>query len=378
MSRRGNYEGTIRQRPDGKWEGAVQINGRRYWIRAISQAETRRGLADLRQKHATGELVPPSRLSVAQHLDTWLSVTVAGLRPKTQADYAWVCRQFLVPAFGHVPLQRLTPVMVARQFTEWNAAGTHSPQTRRNVFRTLHRALTIARYWGLVGSNALDSVEAPRVTRQIPDIWSRTEAEAFLASVQPGTWEGTLFLLLAGTGCRFGEAMGARWSDFDRDSGTLTIRRNVTTIRGQYVEGEPKTQAGQRNIILPDFAADALRAWRPLQLAHRMAAGPAWPDNDRIVTLPDGASPPIHVAYNRFKRACKSAGVPETRMHDLRHLHASFLLSAGLPLPAVSARLGHASTAVTAAIYSHALAGADLAAAVAIDQLGPPARAFKV
>ena len=56
----------------------------------------------------------------------------------------------------------------------------------------------------------------------------------------------------------------------------------------------------------------------------------------------------------------------EDEIHDLRHLHASLLLASGLPLPAVSARLGHASAAVTASIYSHALRGSDTMAADAI------------
>lgn len=370
MSRRGNNEGTIRQRPDGKWEAAVQFNGRRHWLRAASQAEARRGLAELRRKHATGELVSPSRLTVAEHLRTWLEVAGADLRPRTRVDYEWVTRTFLIPAFGHVRLQRLTPAMVAHQFAEWTTAGTHSPKTRLNVFRTLHRALTVARYWGLIGVNVLDAVEAPKASRSAPTIWSRDEAETFLATLQPGAWHSTLFLILAGTGCRIGEALAARWEDYDRETGALTIRRNIVTIHGAYVEGDPKTQAGKRTILLPGFAIDGLKAWHPAQLAERLAVGESWTNTGRIITLSDGESPPHHVAYSRFKGTCGAAGVPKTRIHDLRHLHASFLLSAGLPLPAVSARLGHASTAVTAAIYSHAMAGVDSAAAVAIDGLG--------
>ncbi|NJD65033.1 MAG: site-specific integrase [Chloroflexi bacterium] len=369
MSRRGNNEGTIRQRADGKWEAAVQFNGRRHWLRAASQAEARRGLAELRRKHATGELVPPSRLTVAEHLGTWLEVAGADLRPRTRVDYEWVTRTFLIPAFGHVRLQRLTPAMVALEFARLNTAGTHSPKTRLNAFRTFHRALTVARYWGLIGTNPLDAVEAPKASRSAPSIWSRDEAETFLAALQPGAWDATLFLILAGTGCRIGEALAARWDDFDRDTGALTIRRNIVTIHGAYVEGDPKTQAGKRTVVLPGFAIDGLKAWRPAQLAQRLAAGPSWRDSGRIITLSDGESPAHHIAYSRFKGTCGAAGVPKTRMHDLRHLHASFLLSAGLPLPAVSARLGHANPAITARFYAHALAGVDSAAATAIDGL---------
>lgn len=370
MARRGNHEGTIRQRADGTWEGAVQIDGQRHWLRAHTQAEARRGIADLRTTHARGELVPPSRVTVAEHLNTWLEVTCSDLRPKTRLDYQWVTRQFLIPAFGSVRLQRLTPSAVARQFAQWKSAGTHSPKTILNVFRAFHRAMAVARYWGLIGANPLDSVEAPRSPRATPTIWSRDEAEAFLAAVELGAWPSTLFLVLAGSGCRIGEALAAHWEDFDSDAGTLSIRRSVTTIRGAYVEGDPKTQAGRRIIALPGFAIAGIKAWWPRQLAERLALGESWQDTGRIITMPDGSTPPHHVVYNRFERACSAGGVRKTRIHDLRHLHASFLLASGIPLPAVSARLGHASTAVTASIYSHAMSGVDSAAATAIEGLG--------
>lgn len=62
-------------------------------------------------------------------------------------------------------------------------------------------------------------------------------------------------------------------------------------------------------------------------------------------------------------RRMRKAGIKTTSMHTLRHTHASNLLSRGVPLPAVSARLGHADVNVTARIYSHALPDDDRRAA---------------
>ena len=50
-------------------------------------------------------------------------------------------------------------------------------------------------------------------------------------------------------------------------------------------------------------------------------------------------------------------------------LSASLLLSEGVPLPIVSARLGHSTPAITAAIYSHALGNEDARAAQALDSV---------
>ncbi len=63
------------------------------------------------------------------------------------------------------------------------------------------------------------------------------------------------------------------------------------------------------------------------------------------------------------------AGVPRCTPHGLRHLHASLLLGKGLPLTAVSARLGHASPQITMSIYAHALNEHDAEAAELIGRI---------
>jgi integrase len=54
-------------------------------------------------------------------------------------------------------------------------------------------------------------------------------------------------------------------------------------------------------------------------------------------------------------RRIRKAGITDASLHSLRHAHASNLLSRGVPLTAISARLGHANANITARIYCHAL-----------------------
>ena len=56
-----------------------------------------------------------------------------------------------------------------------------------------------------------------------------------------------------------------------------------------------------------------------------------------------------------FKRLTQNAGIQGLRLHDLRHTHASLMLSKGIHLKIVSERLGHSSIAITANLYSHVL-----------------------
>jgi integrase len=63
------------------------------------------------------------------------------------------------------------------------------------------------------------------------------------------------------------------------------------------------------------------------------------------------------------------AQLPHLTFHGLRHEHASLLLSAGVPITAVSKRLGHASAAITSDQYSHLLEDADRRMADAVESV---------
>jgi integrase len=68
---------------------------------------------------------------------------------------------------------------------------------------------------------------------------------------------------------------------------------------------------------------------------------------DRTPLKPDSVSATVSVLC-RWLKLPKGAS-----LHSLRHTHTSHLLANGVPLPVVSARLGHSSVRVTAEIYAH-------------------------
>jgi len=116
-----------------------------------------------------------------------------------------------------------------------------------------------------------------------------------------------------------------------------------------------------RVVALPDSALKSLEDHRSKQAMYREQFGPDYrTDLDLIVANPDGTplrpdsiSGTVSALFRRLKLP-KGAS-----LHSLRHTHGSHLLAAGIELPAVSARLGHSSTYVTATVYAHALSGRD-------------------
>ena len=64
-----------------------------------------------------------------------------------------------------------------------------------------------------------------------------------------------------------------------------------------------------------------------------------------------------NISARHFKPLLKSTGLPPIRLYDLRHTHATLLLTAGVPVHVVSKRLGHKSAKMTLDVYSHVLPG---------------------
>ncbi|HEY7063806.1 MAG TPA: tyrosine-type recombinase/integrase [Chloroflexota bacterium] len=316
VARRANGEGSIGQCSDGRWEATIQIAGRRYWRQGKTQAEVRTKLNELRCQSHLGQLIEPKRLTLGEFLEQWLEAGAADWKAKTTHGYRTIVRCYWKPELGHIQIQKLTPPMLVASYARWRP--DHSGGTLLNVHRCLHRALVVAVRWGLVARNVADAVEPPKAQRHTPALWSQEQAAQFLQATRQDAWH-PLWALLLGTGCRPGEAAGLRWRHVDLDSGTVSISSAIGYVGTVPVEETPKTRSGIRTISLPGFTADALRAWKA-QTGAVDADGLLFP-------LPDGRAPaPWHIKA-AFLRACRSAGLPPIRRHDLRHLAASLMLA---------------------------------------------------
>jgi integrase len=171
--------------------------------------------------------------------------------------------------------------------------------------------------------------------------------------------------LVGATGARRGELCALRRGDVDLTAGVLTIARAVVdTKEGGVVEKDTKTH-GQRTVSL-DSATVAAVATQLAAMAKRAAdTGVELASNPFLFSHALDCSRPLrpdHVT-GAFRRLCARAGLTDIRFHGLRHMHATYLLDAGVSVKTVSERLGHANASTTTDIYGHAVDGRDRAAA---------------
>jgi integrase len=407
--------GHIRRRGKASFEYIVDIGsasaqrcrdcGRRFWVERkpkeacakcggqLHETEERRraikgGFATQRECQAALHKVltavearsyaPPTRITVkAFLLSEWLPAVKGTLRPTTYASYTMLAKQHIIPRLGSLQLQKLNAGAINGLYAHLleegrvHGAGGLSPSSVRRVHAVLHRACHDAVRWGRLTVNPVDAADPPKASAEHADrlpVWTAAQLSAFLASVADDRLFA-LWRLLAMTGMRRGEALGLAWDALDMETGRLTIRRAWVPVNGVGQMSEPKTKRGRRTIALDPVTLEALKAHAAGQAEEQSHRDAGWSDSGLVFTRENGE--PLHpwVVSKAFRDQAKTAMLPPIPLHGLRHSYATLALASGVNPRIVSARLGHATVALTLEVYSHVLPQADQEAAERIAEL---------
>jgi integrase len=367
VSHRSPGEGCVVQRPDGRWQGSLQVEGKRKTVYGKTEREARTKLLQIqKQLGQSGSIPQPGRRTVSELIDYWLENTGGSLKPRTVVDYRYRCDRYIRPQIGSVKLSRLEPTHLQKLYANLQAKGLK--RAANQVHRILHRALSLAVLWSWLPANPADRVLKPTYAAPRRAVWTSEELASFLQGTQ-SHWLQPLWVLAISTGCRLGELLNLRWQDIDAEARTAAIHSTVARIQREWLEGTPKTRAGERTLLLPPEALAALRRQRAQQAEWRLRTGSGWADLGLVFTGLSGQRLHAAVVSHALHRECVRLALPPVTPHGLRHLHASLLLANGIPITAVSARLGHANPSITGSIYAHAIKGQDEAAAEAIGRV---------
>lgn len=324
-----------------------------------------------------GQFTEPSKLTLGEWLQTWLS-TREDQRPSTLDSYGRIIRLYVLPhPIAHARLQALTPTMLSAHWRTVSATGSMkggpvSPRTARYAHSVVRTAVNDAVGEHLQAAPAWAKVQLPRQTVTNdgePEAWAPDELRTFLAGVV-GTRLFPLWVLMAHTGMRRGEALALRWRDVDLEAGTVRIAQAVSDVGTGPVYDKPKNGEA-RTVHATAPVRQALREWRAVQARDQLQAGVAWQDTAGLVfSMPDGRPVAPSYASKAFTRAVAGAeGVPTITLHGLRHTAATLLLRDGASVHLVARLLGHKDPSVTLKVYSHAIPGDDSALTDQLAQL---------
>jgi integrase len=258
-------------------------------------------------------------------------------------------------------LQNVRPAAIGKLYRDLLDGGGRngrplSPSTVEHVHRTLRKAFGDAvEIEGVLPTNPVVKAKRPRMRSAEPSqLWTTAELRTFLG-VAGQHRLGAYYWLAAYTGARRGELLHLRWPDIDLDAAEVAVTGSTDVIDGERHDGD--TKGGRSRVVSIDAKTVAvMRGHRREQAAERLAAGPLWRgSNDLVFAAADGAALYPHSVSALMGTLVRQSCLPASRLHDLRHLHATTLLLAGVPVHVVAARLGHADPAITLRVYAHVL-----------------------
>lgn len=376
MTKRGYGDGGIDERGENVFRLRYRVNGKRHTKTFHGTlSEARKELRGLVRSGDTGEHVDPTKITVGQWLDTWLEAGAPGRRRKkvsqrTLERYGQLLRTHVKPALGDKKLQQLRAPDIDKLYSSLDAKGEIAPRTAHHVHTVFGACLATAHRKGMMAANPMTRVEqVPNPDGQVFDDEEDLENddigegldEAELAKLIAGFEPSSLYsvvVVAAATGARRNELLALRWADLDVEKKVLRFERawEQTKKFGLRLK-PPKTKRGLRTIELDDATVAMLLKQKErhqrilagipdgvsvdlslikLAAAALMFPAPAEPGEDF-----DFAKPRNPRNFSKeFARRADLLGFGRTRFHDLRGIHSTALLDAGIPVHTVAQRIG--------------------------------------
>jgi integrase len=354
-------QGTVAKEGD-RWvlRRSIVVDGERTRVRTY---HTTKAEALSAQRHAA-PLTAAAAVTVGEWLARWEVNMRDDLLPfGREARFTEISqhrRTWLTPLFGDVRLTELTPSMCNDGWRVILAAG-RTRKTVQNVRSTLVQALTAAMADDVLqlqrNAAHLSTIAAAHraasgsdsIREQVLDLPQFRTLTAWCIKNETSRW-ATATLVAADTGLRRGEVLGLAWSDIDWKANRLTVQRQVVNTREYGARDQkasvPKTAESRRTIPVHKRTLDALQR-------HRESTEPS---ELRVIFHKAGEmeKPNVWTDWARDHLG-PAIGLTKFHLHQLRHTHASQLLSAGTPIAEVSRRLGHSNLATTLKTYGHAM-----------------------
>ena len=407
--------GIVEKRGKNSWRIGTQIKVRNEWewVRMtlrmdpslpedIQRRDAQRELKKLEDRLA-GELenIPTLR----EWSETWLTKHLElDTSAVTIANYRYLLNSRILPQLGDTLLPDLTPAKITdwlytlrqdkrkttrlpddqlkrprraseKLISDAKAARPLSAKTAQNYYGCMKTMLAAAVRVGLLEYNPMERVQRPKRRKKKPIQLPEAEVQALLHLIMTEAPLPLKLSVLLAMICslRLGEVCALTYFDVDWDHDTIHVSSALkyTPTTGAFI-AETKTEAGDRIITLPPAFRNILRDAMWSMVEEEMIAyeeGKPWHNDRYIVHTKTGERVYKDTPSKWFRKFADDHGYKNIVFHDLRHIHATFLLQHQIDPLSVSARMGHSDPSVTLRVYADAMPARDQEAAAALDQL---------
>ena len=359
------------------WEGRITVgrDGQGRQLRRSFSGKKQEDVLKKMQAAAVelteGTYLAPSKMTVGEWIDIWSKEYTNSIKPRTLDTYRQNIRIHIKPALGAIKLSALSAVDIQKFYNDLIRGGYNvtrnvkgkvitenrqfSPKTIKNIHGTLHKCLEKAVALGYIKFNPADRPELPRIEKTDIKPLDDTGIKLFLSAIKGNDYE-TLYTVALFTGMRRAEIIGLSWDCIDFENGTILIKQQLqkhSGTEGKYVLTTTKNSRW-RTITPADGVMKLLKRRQIEQIQDRFVAGDAW-DNPMNLVFTDklGGYLSGNTVYANFKRVAASIGLPDARLHDLRHTYATAAIRSGDDIKTVQENLGHHTAAFTLDVYGH-------------------------
>ncbi|AZV58950.1 site-specific integrase [Clostridium sp. AWRP] len=328
-----------------------------------------------------------NKITVHELMDLWLNAKKSTVTYSTYKFYECFVSK-IKKDLGSIKAKSLKPENIELKIN--TLLDNISSTTASDYYTVLNIAYNWAITRGYVIQNPCNLVQKPKRIKKEMHVYNNDQLNKLLDAIK----DKTIFvpvMLAATTGMRLGEICGLKWQNVNLDSGFIELKHQLQEEDKSLKLVPLKTLSSQRKIVLLDYTIKELEKLKLQQDANKNYLGDNYHDKDFVVCQNNGL--PYHPTYisRNYRRILKDTkhkvkingkiaklslyemlDIPLIRFHDLRHTHATFLLSQNVNPKIVSERLGHSSIKTTLDIYAHVLPGMQKQAINNLNKKFPP------
>lgn len=359
--RQANGRGSVRRRADGRYEGRVSLgtsdDGKQIQksVYGRTAAETQTKMIELQASVGRGEKVQKGRgPTFGAYAEEWYANqlgTKVWEKPATSRLQRHLLDTYLIPALGRIRLKDIDRPMLARlrdrlaNTPKQRGAGNLADRTINHALGTVRAVLNAAVDDGHVLANPAAGKGGSRLRIKVNPGQNTKKAKPITTAERPAFLEmcashrdGALWILLAGTGAREGEALGLQWGDITwGDGATPTVIHIERELRREKVkqpdgtvrwvdvlQGLKTGHKSIRDVPVRSTVTEYLRQHEARQREERLRGGEKWIKahqdyGDLVFTgVRDGRPRSGAAVYSLWARALRAAGLPARRIHDCR------------------------------------------------------------
>ncbi len=244
-------------------------------------------------------------------------------------------------------------------------SGGLSARTVLHVHRVLKQALGQAVQWELIARNPCNGVKPPKPQPKPMQTYDMAQTVELLEAMR-GTRLFVPVVLAVLCGMRRGEIAALRWQHVDPAAGQIAIVQSAEQTKAGVRYKEPKSGRARTVAVSATVVAE-LRAHRLKQAEELLKLGTKVTDSTFVCAREDGEPYQPDSFTHDWDRKIGNTSLPRLRFHDLRHAHATHMLSSGVHPKVASERLGHSKIGITLDLYSHVLPNMQADAAAIVD-----------